>query len=61
MLGGNYPALAFALEEYILRLRKGGVELLVTLDPAHGTEDDDKKEVCIHVHLCAYMNIYFYV
>lgn len=44
-LGGEYPAVAAALEDYVLRLRSGGVELLVALDPATGTdEDDDKKE-----------------
>ena len=44
MLGGNYPALASALEHYLNRLRLGGVELVITLDPAHGTQEDDKKE-----------------
>jgi hypothetical protein len=39
MLGGNYTALALALEDYVTRLRDGGVELLVALDPAHGTEE----------------------
>jgi hypothetical protein len=42
MLGGNYTALALALEDYITRLRDGGVELLVALDPAHGTEEVKK-------------------
>ena len=44
MLGGNYPALAAALEDYVSRLRKGGVELCVTLDPARGTDDDESKD-----------------
>ena len=43
ILGGDYPVLADALERYVGRLRQGGVELVVALDPAQGTEEDDKK------------------
>ena len=44
MLGGDYPAMAAALEDYVSRLRAGGVELCVALDPARGTEDDESKD-----------------
>ena len=43
ILGGDYPVLADALERYVGRLRQGGVELVVALDPAQGTEEDDEK------------------
>ena len=54
MLGGNYTALALALEDYVTRLRDGGVELLVALDPAHGTEEVKKgpPNVCKVAYQC---------
>ena len=33
MLGGNYPTMATALQEYVTRLRLGGVELVLASHP----------------------------
>jgi hypothetical protein len=42
-LGGEYFQMSLALEDYIKKLRRGGIELIVFLDPNEGSEGSEKK------------------
>jgi hypothetical protein len=45
-IGGEFSAMSAAIKEYVERLRKGGVELVVCLDPAEGVNlaDLERKQ-----------------